>query len=324
MTPTELVHGLAKGAPPAPEGWLASVSRWLEWPPLKALLPVPLLALVAWPIVWFFRPTWRKLDEEAAQGRAEQAALGTVDYRPAAVLCITAVVLTLQEYYGGRQFFDQVLGPWLAKASAGSMPWLKVDKYRELYGYVWWVTARVGGYMLVPLPLWKLLFPKDSLLDLGFRGRGFFSHLWIYGLCLAVVVPVMLLVSHQPDFGTYYPFYKRSSRSWFDFLSWEALYFLQFFALEAFFRGWMVGALRRSFGSGAIFAMVVPYCMIHYGKPYLEAHGAIVAGVVLGSLAMRTRSIYAGFLVHITVAFAMDFLSLWKRGGLPTHFWAPG
>jgi membrane protease YdiL (CAAX protease family) len=69
--------------------------------------------------------------------------------------------------------------------------------------------------------------------------------------------------------------------------------------------------------------MAVPYCMIHYGKPYLETHGAIVAGVVLGSLAMRTRSIYAGFLVHVTVAFAMDFLSLMRRGALPTHFFAP-
>ena len=74
-------------------------------------------------------------------------------------------------------------------------------------------------------------------------------------------------------------------------------------------------------GAGAIFVMAVPYCMIHYGKPYLEAHGAIVAGIVLGSLAMRTRSIYSGFLVHITVAFSMDFLSLWRRGSLPKVFW---
>jgi membrane protease YdiL (CAAX protease family) len=100
------------------------------------------------------------------------------------------------------------------------------------------------------------------------------------------------------------------------------MYFLQFFALEMFFRGWMLGALRRNFGAGAVFAMAVPYCMIHYGKPYLEANGAIVAGVVLGSLAMRTRSIYAGFLVHITVAFSMDFLSLWRRAALP-HVWWP-
>jgi membrane protease YdiL (CAAX protease family) len=134
---------------------------------------------------------------------------------------------------------------------------------------------------------------------------------------------VVLVIASQPDFGTYYPFYKNSSRSWADFAGWEAMYFLQFFALEFFFRGWMLAALRPSFGSKAIFVMALPYCMIHYGKPYLEAHGAIVAGVVLGSLSMRTRSIYAGFLVHIAVAFLMDFLALLRRDALPVELWPP-
>jgi membrane protease YdiL (CAAX protease family) len=214
-----------------------------------------------------------------------------------------------------------MLRPWLTGLQQGGWAFIKLEKYDELYSYGWWALARVFGYVLVPLPLWKLMFPKDSLLDMGMRVRGFFTHLWIYGLCLAVVVPAMLIVAQQPDFGTYYPFYKQCSRSWFDFLAWESMYFLQFLALEMFFRGWMLGALRRNFGAGAVFVMAVPYCMIHYGKPYLEANGAIVAGIVLGSLAMRTKSIYAGFLVHITVAFSMDFLALWRRAALPNVFW---
>jgi membrane protease YdiL (CAAX protease family) len=298
--------------------WFAAL---LEYPPLKALLPIPIL-IALWPLVRrFFKATWVELDEEARQARLTLPAEDYDYRRPVACLCIVAIVLTLQEYYGGRQVFDSVLRPWLTELHASGWHFLKFDKYDELYSYSWWVSARVIGYVLVPLPLWKLLFPKDSLLDMGLRVRGFFSHLWIYGLCLAVVVPAMLIVAQQPDFGTYYPFYKQCSRSWFDFLAWEAIYFAQFFALELFFRGWMLGALRRNFGAGAIFVMALPYCMIHYGKPYLEAHGAIVAGVVLGSLAMRTKSIYAGFLVHITVAFSMDFLALWRRAALPTTFW---
>jgi membrane protease YdiL (CAAX protease family) len=77
-------------------------------------------------------------------------------------------------------------------------------------------------------------------------------------------------------------------------------------------------------GSAAIFAMSVPYCMIHYGKPYLEANGAIIAGIALGSLAMRTKSIYSGFLVHITVAGVMDWTSLAARHALPTQWLPPG
>ena len=52
--------------------------------------------------------------------------------------------------------------------------------------------------------------------------------------------------------------------------------------------------------------------------------GAIVAGIALGSLSMRTKSIYQGFLVHITVAALMDWLSLAHRHALPTVLWPPG
>ena len=316
--------GIAARAPLSvhlPTTHLAKLSwfdSFLGYPPIKALIPLPIVAALA-PLVWlFFRDTWKQLDREAEAARDR----GGLDFRrPAAVMIIVALVLTLQEYYGGRAFYDSWWRPWLTELEAHGHPKINLAKYDEYYSYCWWVASRVTGYVLIPFPLWKLLFPEDSLLDFGLRGRGFTKHLWIYGLCLAVVVPAMLLVSSQPDFGNYYPFYKLASRSWFDFGIWEGIYWLQFFALELFFRGWIVGALRKSFGAGAIFVMAAPYCMIHYGKPYLEAHGAIVAGVVLGSLAMRTRSIYSGFLVHITVAFSMDFLALWHRHALPTSFW---
>jgi len=300
-----------------------SYFEWvLAYPPVKALLPIPILAALAPAVWWFFRDTWREVDAESARERALHE--GEQDLRPAACLVIVAIVLTLQEYYGGRQLYDALIRPWFRELEAGGYTMLQTARFDELYGYAWWAVTRIVGYVFIPLPLWKLLFPKDSLLDMGLRTKGFFSHIWIYGLCLAIVLPAMLLVASQPDFGTYYPFYKGASRSWADYLAWEAMYGCQFLALELFFRGWILGALRRTMGSSAVFAMAVPYCMIHYGKPYLETNGAIVAGIVLGSLALRTRSIYAGFLVHITVAFSMDFLALFRRDALPTVFFPGG
>ncbi len=288
----------------------------------KPLLPIPLLLLILPALWWFFRGTWRELDEEATAYRVELARTGRTDYRPFVALAMCAVILTLQEYYGGRSYFDQIVRPIVAKLDVAHPKVFRLAKYEELYGFGWWAFTRVAGYV-TPFFVWKIAFPRDSLLDLGLRARGFLAHAWIYTAFLAVVLPTMLFVSRQPDFGSYYPFYKLSSRSWFDFLVWEAMYFAQFFALEMFFRGFWLGALRRSFGSGAIFAMAVPYCMIHFGKPFLEANGAIVAGIALGSLSMKTKSIYQGFLVHITVAALMDWLSLHHRHALPTVFWAP-
>jgi membrane protease YdiL (CAAX protease family) len=289
---------------------------------MRAFIPVPILVALAPIVWWFFRSTWRELDLDAERHRSATLAAGGYDLRPAVMLVMAAIVLTLQEYYGGRGTYDEVVRPWLAaRELAHPEGFFRLSRYDELYGYGWWSFTRVVGYVLLPFPIYKFIFPRDSLLDMGLRGRGFWRHAWIYGVCLLFVLPAMWLVSRQPDFGSYYPFYKTASRSYFDLLVWEGLYFAQFFGLELFFRGLWLGALRKSLGSGAIFAMCVPYCMIHFGKPYLEANGAIVAGIVLGSLAMKTKSIYAGFLVHITVAVSMDVLALSHRHAMPQAFW---
>lgn len=303
---------------PDPGAGLAAVGGLTKifFPAVAYLAVIPLL-------YFFFRKTWRELDEDAHKHRAEMLAEGKSDLRPLVGLVICALMLTMQDYFGGRNFFQDAVRPYMVSFESTHPDAFHLQRYEELYGFGWWVFTRVAGYVLIPFPLWKLFFPKDSLLDFGLRGKDFFKHAWIYGLFLLVVLPAMLVVSNQSDFGSYYPFYKLSSRSWFDFLLWESMYFVQFFALEMFFRGFWLGVLRRSFGSGAIFAMAVPYCMIHYGKPYLEACGAVVAGIALGSLSMKTKSIYQGFMVHITVAGLMDWLALYHRHALPTVFW-PG
>jgi membrane protease YdiL (CAAX protease family) len=302
---------------PAQPGFIGFIEELKPGVPL-VLLPPVMIGL------WFvFRNTWRELDEDAHRHRAALLAQGRADSRPFVAFVMCAMILTLQEYFGGRVYFDAKIHKLLVEYDTLHPHVIEFRKYEELWGYVWWAGTRIGGYVFVPFGLWKLLYPKDSLLDLGLRTKGFWSHIWIYLSILAFILPVTYIASRAPDFRSYYPFYKASTRSWFDFLAWESMYFAQFLALEMFFRGFWIGVLRRSLGSGAIFAMAVPYCMIHYGKPYLETCGAIIAGIFLGSLSMRTKSIYQGFLVHISVAALMDWLALAQRGALPTELFPP-
>ncbi|MET0792492.1 MAG: hypothetical protein ABW061_13305, partial [Polyangiaceae bacterium] len=63
-----------------PLSWFDS---FLGYAPIKALLPIPIIAAIAPVIWWFFRDTWRELDAEAERSRDE----GGLDYRrPAACL----------------------------------------------------------------------------------------------------------------------------------------------------------------------------------------------------------------------------------------------
>jgi membrane protease YdiL (CAAX protease family) len=71
-----------------------------------------------------------------------------------------------------------------------------------------------------------------------------------------------------------------------------------------------VHGLAPRLGWAAIFAMVLPYNMLHYGKPMPEALAAIVGGIVLGTLSVKTRSIWLGVALHISVAITMDLSAL--------------
>ena len=76
----------------------------------------------------------------------------------------------------------------------------------------------------------------------------------------------------------------------------------------------MLFTLEKRFGWNAIFVMVVPYCMIHFHKPAPECFGAIIAGVVLGALALRLRTWVGGAVLHCLVAFTMDYLAAQRAG----------
>lgn len=68
--------------------------------------------------------------------------------------------------------------------------------------------------------------------------------------------------------------------------------------------------------SQAVLLAVMPYCMIHFGKPMPETLGAIFAGIALGTLSLFTRSIWLGVAIHVSVAVSMDLISLWLAGRL--------
>jgi membrane protease YdiL (CAAX protease family) len=248
---------------------------------------------------------WRAIDAETvrAPGQAGAASLPVL-----AVLLTAAASLTLQEYLGSHDAYARLFPP------DGSAYW-------ELRYYVWWSSWRVTGYVLVPMLVLACL-PGQRITDYHISLRGFFKHLWVYAVLFALVTPAVIVTSTLDSFRQIYPFYRLANRSYADLAMWEALYAAQFLALEFFFRGFLLQGLRRALGANAIFVMLVPYCMIHYGKTLAETLGAIVAGLILGTLAMRTRSIWGGVVIHIGVAATMDVLALRgcpPFGGAPCH-----
>lgn len=248
---------------------------------------------------WFFTQPWEAI---AREGEVERRALGErFDWWPFFVLVTAALVLLFQDYFGDRDTFGRLF------------PSLQRTHYGTLYAFAWWSGTKVFGYVLVPIVVYRALrFPAR---EWGLRLHP--SSLGVYAVLFAAVLPVVVIASYTAPFQHTYPFYKTAVRSWFDLCAWEVIYALQFLALEFFFRGFLLFPLRRALGANAIFVAAVPYCMIHFQKPVAECAGAIFAGVLLGTLALRTRSIWGGVLLHVAVAWSMDLLALWHTVGFP-------
>ncbi|HZX41016.1 MAG TPA: CPBP family intramembrane glutamic endopeptidase, partial [Myxococcaceae bacterium] len=159
---------------------------------------------------------------------------------------------------------------------------------------------------------------RRPLGEFGLRIQGILPHARLYLAILLLIAPAVVLASYTQPFQATYPFYRvePGERLWPNFCLWELLYASQFVGIEFFFRGFLVHGLKHRMGYTAVWASVVPYTMIHFEKPLLECLGAVVAGWVLGTLSLRTGSMWWGAVIHTAVAWGMDLLSLGHQGRL--------
>lgn len=249
---------------------------------------------------WFSREI---AEVEAAAERYRQTREGKRgDGKTIWVLVVAAVALT------GQNFWDDHV-PVAEVGKQFGLPW-------ELSSLLGFAVGCVFWYCLPAVLVVKLVF-RERVLDYGVKLRGWSSGWKIYLVFVAVMVPLVFVFSAEPSFQRIYPFYRTwtpEADGWGRLLAWEVAYAFQFVALEFFFRGFLVHGLKHRFGVYSVFVMTVPYCMIHFGKALPECAASIVAGVALGVMSLKTRSVWLGAALHISVAWGMDACSLWRKG----------
>lgn len=164
---------------------------------------------------------------------------------------------------------------------------------------------------LAGLGIVKLLFHKWAAIDYGFRGS--WKTLKPYFFVLMMVAPLVVAASFFPDFQRDYPQYRPWDHTEVFDLSigqraaiFEMCYSTGFVAVEAIFRGALAITMVKIMGPRAALAMAAFYCVFHFGKPAGEAVGAFFGGYALGVLAIHSRSILGGLIVHLGVAMLME------------------
>ena len=145
---------------------------------------------------------------------------------------------------------------------------------------------------------------------------------WRFGLKVSVVAMLALVIplwitGGDPAFQAEYPLARAAGDSVRLFVLWELTYLVYYIAWEFFFRGfWQLG-LEKDLGIlGALALQTAVSTVMHIGKPFGETAAAVAGGVLLGLLAVRTRSILWPLLIHWFLGMGTDLACLYRGGAL--------
>lgn len=155
---------------------------------------------------------------------------------------------------------------------------------------------------LVSLPLLRLT-PAAVGLRVGTWRKWLTDVLLLYILML----PVLLWAARQPQFSRVYPYFSFARVLPTGFLLAQLVRLIGMFAWEFIIRGYLLFGFARRVGvSAAIAVQLIPFTILHFGKPLPETAGSVVAGVVLGILAIRGRSFVPCAILHFAIAATLD------------------
>jgi len=176
------------------------------------------------------------------------------------------------------------------------------------------VSAAIGslGSTVVLMGLVPLLAVKfalrDRLADYGVQLGNVRFAIVSSILAAPLVIAIGYATAQMRAFQVVYPI-NPPARESASALTWHlAGQILWYVAWEFHFRGFVQHAVEKSSGiSTAICFQTLVSTLAHFGRPASEVFASILAGILWGALAWRTRSLLAGIFQHWLLGASLDF-----------------
>ncbi|MEO8514475.1 MAG: CPBP family intramembrane glutamic endopeptidase [Ignavibacteria bacterium] len=221
-------------------------------------------------------------------------AIKTLSFKEVFIFMSVAIITFLSMQYASPNFFRKIFDT-------------DDDKF---YSALYWFSADGFLMFIVPIILIPLVL-KGKLSDYGLRLGDYKFGLKSALLFVVVMLPFLWIASGNKSFANTYPqggSYVRENIS--VLLYYELFVGFYMFAWEFFWRGYMMFGLKQKFGFYAIFIQMIPFFILHRGKPEIETFASIFAGLILGVQAWRSNSFIYCFLVHWSVMIFVDVISV--------------
>ena len=222
----------------------------------------------------------------------------TLDRKVVIVFLSVAVLQTISWYITSRKFFR-----------ANFLEQYQFHPQVYLIEYLYWFIGDFITFFVLPVLIIRFIL-KEKLFNYGLRLGDYKTGLKISFIFLAIMLPLIWFASASSSFANVYPHLSSSRESWTIFLIYELGLLVYMLAWEFVWRGYMMFGLYEKFGFYSLFIQMIPFVILHNGKPMLETFGSILAGLALGILALRTKSIFYCVLAHMSVMFSIDLISV--------------
>jgi len=164
-------------------------------------------------------------------------------------------------------------------------------------------ASLVANYLVyyTVLPVFTILFIlRENPLDFGLRVGNY--KLWGFYVAITVLtaIPVLYIGSLFSSIGKYYT-------KPFDYYSFFTQMVPLLFFWEYILRGFLLFGLKERFKEASILIQMVPFVLLHIGKPEIEILMCIPMGLWFGYMAYRGKSFWPAFITHSFINFALKY-----------------
>ena len=170
------------------------------------------------------------------------------------------------------------------------------------------ICRPIGSSLVVNYAVYYIIFPAFTILiilrknplDFGLRLGNY--KLWGFYVAITVLIaiPVLYVGSLFSSVGQYY------TKS-FDCYSFFTQMVPLLFAWEYLLRGFLLFGLKEKFKETSILIQMVPFVLLHIGKPEIEILMCIPMGLWFGYIAYRGKSFWPAFITHTFINFILKY-----------------
>lgn len=175
---------------------------------------------------------------------------------------------------------------------------LTLNEYHSIWNQ--WFSALLY-YALLPILVIVVLLRKSPL-DFGFRLGN--HKVWGFHVIITCIfgIPILYFISRCSLVLGYYTIEQFNPLRYFLEIS------AYLFAWEFLFRGFLLFGLKGKLKETSILVQMVPFALLHFGKPEIETISTILMGLYFGYIGYRGESYWPVFIIHLFINISIVFL----------------